>query len=273
MHRNRVLAASLTVALATTLATASAAHARAWQFSDATLVDVRHACRDGLRLGVAVSGAPGSVDPAIARKDYPTLVSAIQPATQEWTPQTPLVVRSPIVVPRVKKPTTVPIDGGGGTEVPHPVSHLGVFTVRALTTLATGPIAVSSSSTPGLGNPIEAEVEDCYLFAPVDVVPGNRHNNVRIGRGDVQVALLSTRHLRADRLDARTFTFGPKQTRARSHQLRDVNRDGRRDLVLTFRTSATGLTCASRTATLTGQTRSGGLIEGRDKVNPTHCRR
>lgn len=265
MLRTRLLAVCSTAALAASLTPAPVAQA-AWQFSDTTLIDVRLACRDGMRVGVAVSGQ------GVASSDAPARVSAAQPVPEPWTPTTPLVVSAPVVVPRVTVPTTVPVDSGGGP-VAVSVTHLGEFTVPSRTALATGPIAVSAAARPEGGNPNTAQVTDCYLFAPIDVVPGDRHNRVRIGGGQVSVALLGTAQLRADLVSVKTLRFGPRKAPARSSRVRDVNGDGKRDLVLTFRTSATGLTCASRAATLLGTTRSGGHFEGSAPVTPVGCPR
>lgn len=122
-------------------------------------------------------------------------------------------------------------------------------------------------------NHTDTSVRDCLLYAPVDVQPTSSRNRVTIGRGEVTVALKSTSYLRADRLNPRTFRFGPKSAPVRRSRITDVDRDGRRDLVLTFRTASTGLTCTSTAAALVGVNRVGGRVEGRDRVVPTGCRR
>ncbi len=265
MLRTRLLAVCSTAALAATLASAPAAHA-AWQFSTGNLIDVRLACRDGMRVGVAVSGE------GVGTSGVTRTVSAAQPVPEQWTQNTPLAVRASVTVPPVRVPTTVTLDGADGSQAVS-VTHLGEFTVPSRVALDPGPIAVTAAVPLEQDSPHPAEVTDCYLFAPIDVAPGDRRHRIRIDRAQVSVALLSTAQLQADRLSVGDMRFGPAKAPVRSSRTRDVNGDGRRDLVLTFRTSATGLTCASRTATLLGTTRSGGHLEGSGPVRPIGCRR
>lgn len=268
MPGTRFLTACCVGALAASaLSVVPATSARgAWQFSEGTLIDIRLACRDGVRAGVAVQGGDSG-------SDYPTRLSGAQPPPQAWAADTPLVVSAPIVIARVTAPTTVPVDNGtGGTQAVE-VSHLGTVTVRSARRLALGPLAVTAARSLPASTVNAAPAGDCYLFAPIDVVPGDRHNKVRIGRGDVAVAVRGTGNVRADRLDAGSFRFGPRHAAPRSHRVRDVDRDGRADLVLTYRVAETGLTCRSSRAAIAGRTKAGAVIEGNAAVQPTGCPR
>jgi len=93
------------------------------------------------------------------------------------------------------------------------------------------------------------------------------------GCGLLTVAVL------ADRLDVRTIAvptlrFGPTGTEAAAVDatLRDVNHDGRPDLVVRFRAPDTHLTCRDRTAVLTGRTTDGTRVQGTLALAPSACR-
>jgi hypothetical protein len=91
------------------------------------------------------------------------------------------------------------------------------------------------------------------------------------GKSVVPVAVLSDT-FDASFVDPLSVKFGPGQAPPLSFALVDADGDGDQDLVLVFNTAAAGLTCGQTRATLTGQTRGGGRIEGTDRFTPTPCR-
>lgn len=243
------------------------AHA-GWQFSAGTLIDIRTACRDGIRLAGAVRGEQ------VATTDYATYAVAAQPPPEVWSTAPAPVVRAPIVVRRLASVGAVVVESAGAQPQSVPVSHLGEFTVPTLTgrTLTPGaPVAVTITREIEQSSVNTLPVADCHLFAPIDITPGRKSNPVPIGRGTVTVALLGTATLRVDKAQASRFRFGPRGAAPQRAQVRDVNKDRRPDLVLSFAARATGLTCRSKSATLTGRAYGGGSVEGRARVAPVGC--
>lgn len=267
-RRAAVVAASA-LALGASLAGAAPAQAT-WQFSAATLIDIRHACRDGLQVGVAVVGTEA------ATADIPTRVVAAQPPPGEWTERPPLAVSHPVTLTRLPAPRTVPVGDSGDPSDRVSITHLRTVTVplaRGQAPLALGPVAVSGNPDLSQSTVNTATVTDCRLFAPIDIEPGNSSNAVALGRrGRVTVAVLGTPTMRAERLRPATFRFGPRSARPLSSAVRDVNRDGRRDLVLRFGSADAGLTCRTRAGTLVGTTPSGGYLQGSARISPRGCR-
>ena len=51
----------------------------------------------------------------------------------------------------------------------------------------------------------------------------------------------------------------------------DVNADGKKDLVLHFRTPETGIRCEDTAASLTGMTFDGDAIQGSDSIETVGC--
>ena len=54
--------------------------------------------------------------------------------------------------------------------------------------------------------------------------------------------------------------------------LEDVDLDGDIDLILHFNTQATGIQCGDTSASLTGTTFSGQMIQGLDSINTVGCK-
>ena len=193
---------------------------------------------------------------------------AAQPAPATWADRSTLVMRTRIAIPRAPYGATVPTENEGDV----PVSHEGSFTLRYRSgPLKLAPVALNLRDGNVHSGVNHADVTDCYLFAPIDVQPGTVANKVPIGHGVVSVAVLATGTMRADRLKATTFRFGPKKAAAKGSTLRDVNNDKRADLVLRFGSVAAGLKCSTRTVHLIGRSPSGGKLEAKDKVVPIGC--
>lgn len=236
-----------------------------WQHSSATYIEFQDTCRDGVRFGGAVL-VTGIAEP------YATMAVAAQPVPTTWpggTQQWPM--RRAIKVPFLQTPQDIPVDDPNNPGETATVDHMGYFTLRYQTQLKPGTMALNIEDANPDSAVNTAEVTDCYLYAPIDVQPGSSKNKVPIGHGNVTVAVLSTKTFSAKKVDATTYRFGPKNARAKSKALRDVNKDKRLDLVLTFGSKAAGLTCRTKTVHIHGTTQSGGKLEGSGKVRPTGC--
>jgi hypothetical protein len=247
------------VVLATTPALAGA-----WQHSSATYVLFQDTCRDGVRFGGAqlVTGDPNP---------FLTKAVAAQPAPAAWADKPVLSMRRDIAVPFLTTPQDIPVDDTDPS-ITATVDHMGYFTLKYQKPMTLGSMALNIEDGNEQSSVNSTDVTDCYLFAPVDVQPGVRKNAVPIGHGRVSVAVLGTPTLTAKNLDPSTYRFGPKQAAPIASALRDVNKDKRRDLVLTFGSKAAGLTCKTSKVRLTGQTATGGKLEASGKVTPTGCK-
>lgn len=111
----------------------------------------------------------------------------------------------------------------------------------------------------------------------IDIKPGSPRNVVNSkSHGVIAVAILTTNTFDATSVAPLSVRFGPDgamEAHGRGH-LEDVNRDGRPDLVLHFRTQETGIRCSDRTVLLTGKTAAEGeLVEGSDYVTTVGCGR
>ena len=239
--------------------------AATWQNSSITLIEFRDVCRDGVRFRGAVRAGTADNDP-----QYNTKAVAAQPPPAAWADKPPLAMRTAIKIPRLPAPEDIIVDDDPNNVAT--VSHLGSFTLRyGVAALDLAPMALNIQDGDPQSSVVTADVTDCYLFAPIDVVPGSSSNKVPIGHGDVNVAVLTTATMDASALDPKTFRFGPKKAAKKGKALRDVNGDNRPDLVLRFGSVPAGLTCKTRTVQLTGQSPSGGKLEAKGTVTPTGC--
>ena len=109
----------------------------------------------------------------------------------------------------------------------------------------------------------------------IDVRPGSSPNRINPrSRGLIPVAILTTGTFNATSVDPSSVRFGPSgATRVpRRAHLKDVDRDGDRDLLLYFRTSASGIKCGDSSAGVTGTTTSGESFEGSDAIQTVGCK-
>ena len=107
----------------------------------------------------------------------------------------------------------------------------------------------------------------------VDVKPGSFPNAINPrSRGVIPVAIVSTAGFDATRINPGTLAFGPAGAEPVHAVFKDVNADGRTDLLLHFRTQETGLKCSSTSARLTGSTRDGISFEGTDSIRTVGCK-
>lgn len=109
----------------------------------------------------------------------------------------------------------------------------------------------------------------------IDIKPGSFPNSINPkSEGVIPVAILSTDTFDATTVDPSTVKFGPDgATEAHGGRHReDVNKDGKKDLVLHFRTHDTGIECGDTSASLTGKTVSGQAIAGSDSIQTVGCK-
>jgi hypothetical protein len=108
----------------------------------------------------------------------------------------------------------------------------------------------------------------------IDIRPGSIPNKVNPNNpGAISVAVLTTEAFDASAVDAATVRFGRTGTEAvpvRS-ALRDVDADGDVDLLLRFQIPDTGIVCGDTSASLSGTTFGGQMIEGTDAVMTPSC--
>ncbi len=111
------------------------------------------------------------------------------------------------------------------------------------------------------------------LTVAIDIKPGSFPNSINPGnQGVIPVAILTTNTFDAATVNPATARFGPNSAMPQHASLEDVDGDNRLDMVLQFRSQATGIVCGNTSATLTGTTTGGQAIKGSDSVNTTGCK-
>ncbi len=109
----------------------------------------------------------------------------------------------------------------------------------------------------------------------IDIKPGDSQNPIYLSTpGKLPVAILSSPSFDAAQVDPATVRFGHSGTEAApvSYSLTDVNGDKRKDLLCTFNTQDTLLTCDDRAGMLTARLRDGLFgIRGSDSIHPLNC--
>ncbi len=119
----------------------------------------------------------------------------------------------------------------------------------------------------------------CKAMTTVEIAihPGSFPNANSINpksKGVIPVAILSTNTFDATTVDPQSVKFGPakaEETHRRGHN-EDINGDGKRDLVLHFRTQDTGIVCGNTSVSLTGITFSGQAIKGSASIRTVGCK-
>ncbi len=116
----------------------------------------------------------------------------------------------------------------------------------------------------------ETEVQE----VTIDIKPSSFPNSINPkSRGVIPVAILTTDIFDATTVDPLSVRFGPNgaEVHGKGH-IRDVNHDREPDLVLHFKTQATGITCGETSASLTGETFDGEPIQGSDTIKTVGCK-
>jgi len=126
----------------------------------------------------------------------------------------------------------------------------------------------------------EAPNSKIHIFAQVvevaiDIKPGSFPNSINPrSEGVIPVAILTTDTFDATTVDETTVLFGATGTQATPvhFALEDVDGDGDTDMILHFNTQDTGIVCGDTSASLTGETFDGQMIEGSDSVKTAGCK-
>ena len=109
----------------------------------------------------------------------------------------------------------------------------------------------------------------------IDIKPGSFPSSINPrSKGVIPVAILTTDTFDATTVDPTTVHFGRTGSEASPVQsaLKDVDGDGDTDMILYFDTQATGIQCGDTSASLTGKTFSGQMIQGSDSINTAGCK-
>ena len=111
-----------------------------------------------------------------------------------------------------------------------------------------------------------------FLPVTIDIKPGEANNTVNLkSNGTVLVAILSSASFGATTVDPATVTLAGASVATQGRGIpmttvADLNRDGRLDLLLHFRTQDLQLAPTSTEAVLKGTTFSGQRIRGADSI-------
>ena len=111
------------------------------------------------------------------------------------------------------------------------------------------------------------------IVVDIDIKPGSFPNSINLGvGGKVPIAIFNMKNFDATSMDLTSVTLKGNQSNKRSTcpptgSKKDVNRDGRQDLVLHFETQCLQLTQQDTEGFLEGKTYDGITIIGRDSVN------
>jgi hypothetical protein len=167
---------------------------------------------------------------------------------------------------------------GGGFQAAAPDGFIQrIDPAGNVTTLATFPPTAGQSD-----NPIFDIDDDSFDSFPseeipvaIDIKPGEFPNSINPkSKGVIPVAILTTAAFDATTVDPTTVLFGATGTEsAPVHSaLQDVDGNGGSDLLLHFKTQATGIRCGDTSASLTGETFSKQAIEGTDSIKTVGCK-
>jgi hypothetical protein len=113
------------------------------------------------------------------------------------------------------------------------------------------------------------DVIPTLIEVAIDIRPRNPRNPIQLrSSGEVPVAILGSDGFDVAEIDLSTLAFGPAgaplaHPKPRS---RDVNGDGRKDLVSRYWIQATGIAAGDTTACLTGETLDGRTFQGCDAI-------
>ncbi len=127
----------------------------------------------------------------------------------------------------------------------------------------------------GCCNAGDIVIEPRVIRVDIDIKPGSFPNSINPrSHGVIPVGILTTDTFDATTVDPATVRFGATGGEAvPDHSaLEDVDGDGNLDMILHFRTQATGIGCGNTSASLTGQTTGGELIEGSDSIRTVGCK-
>jgi len=113
------------------------------------------------------------------------------------------------------------------------------------------------------------------IVVTIDIKPGEFPNSINLkSKGKIPVAILTTNTFDATTVKASTIGFGNTGNEAAPIvvSVKDVNGDGRSDLLLPFNIQDTGIQCGETSASLTGETMSEEAFEGSDAIVTLGCK-
>jgi hypothetical protein len=173
-------------------------------------------------------------------------VEAYDPATNTWTAKAPM--------PTARRSLGVGVVNGV------------LYAVGGLNDTS-GNLATNEAFTP----------EVTKITVAIDIKPGSFPNSINPrSKGVIPVAILTTDTFDATTVDPTTVRFGATGTEAApvkaALRKRDVDKDGDTDMMLHFKTQATGIVCGDTSASLTGETFSGQMIQGSDSIKTAGCK-
>ena len=279
MKKSMVRSVAILATLAVSAITAATAEAR-WVsvgVNGLAVNDTSRACTDGIHLEGATQGGgisfTGRFVPSGGTVDDLASPIAIE---RGFTP--PLV---PFDFPAVDPPVAIDANNDGSID---PGSELfpfyGIIDTRwdgGLQLPVGAHVRLTAPFSDSRATVFDGIVQSCTLFSTttttsvrIDIDPLTTTNVVRPlqPRRPILVALLSSATFSADGAVFSAIRFGKTGTEAAPLLgLRiDLNRDGRRDLVLAFRTGSTGIACGDTTALLSGVTTAGSAYSGTDSI-------
>jgi hypothetical protein len=279
MRRFAIIAAIVVVAVAVGVTIRVATSEAGWHILSDTAINTKRLCRDGLTYTWA-SGQTTDKPPASRPVGAPRWSGPIDLLVQsgpsslsqdefswENQPMAGADVFTAGYAP-VKNSNTVPASW-------YPYSHPGTVPFRRPLTPVDETVRIDTQPNGNDATEVFLPVEDCYLFGPIDVAPGDASNTVDLSAGaSVTVALLSTSTFKAANVSAGSVRFGATGTEAAptASSKTDVNGDGRNDLRLTFATGETGIRCTTAEASLSAtDPGSKKTFYESDAVTPINC--
>jgi hypothetical protein len=123
-------------------------------------------------------------------------------------------------------------------------------------------------------------VQLSQLSVAIDIEPNDAVNRINPNtKSPIPVAIMTTSVADGDPVDfdaveadPKSVRFGPDQAKAMNSRIKDVDKDGDPDRLLSFKSQQTGITCGDTEATLTGATFSGRLFSGVDAIVTIGCK-
>jgi hypothetical protein len=269
-----VVSLAVTAGVAIHVATSSAG----WHILSETAINTKKLCRDGLTYTWA-SGQTDVKPPASRPAGEPRWVGPVDLLIQSGDSGLPQDGGSwesqPMAGADVFTAGYSPVKNSSTSPASwYPYSHQGVVPFRDPLTPVSETVRIDTQPNGNDATEVFLPVDDCFLFGPIDVAPGDASNTVDLGSGSVVVALLSTSSFSAANVQASSARFGQTGTEAAptASTKVDVNGDGRNDLRLTFAVSDTGLDCTSSSAELSAtDPASKKTFYERDTVTPVPC--
>lgn len=155
----------------------------------------------------------------------------------------------------------------GGLHIgPNPIG-IGAFHVGSKGFNDAGQIAFSMV----VGGKLSIFRADPIIAVTIDVIPGKDPNIIKLFSRFVSVAILTTATFDAATVDPATILLASASVTMRGNgatasQLKDVDKDGDKDLIVKVFTEETTITDGDVMVTLTGTTFSGTMIQGTDTI-------